>query len=252
MARLNSGNLFLILLLSTLMMSGYFAYSFLGQVNDNSILVRVGAEPTRQIYDSYAYGMGMKGLVFSGTCFAVGIFFFLMVVVPSEQQVAKQKTREVPEPLSTDDSTIAKVANEEAERIASDTGGSLGSSTPLSPSGPKLDKSVGIMPSLTEDEYIEGEDDVVYGTGWITDQAIIDFVNKYVDSALKFLYRKELDGKPVKSADEEIYQRWEGRGLSREKVREYILTVMDWREMPNEPLTNIWKNVRDRIFDLTH
>ena len=69
------------------------------------------------------------------------------------------------------------------------------------------------------------------------------------DSALKFLYRKQLDGKLLGRTEEDIYVEWEKRGMSRGKVKKYILSLMDWKTFPKKPLYEIWKMLRDHIYD---
>ena len=101
-------------------------------------------------------------------------------------------------------------------------------------------------------EVTEGDDDVVYGTAGITNAAVIDFVHKFPDSALKFLFRKQLDGKPLTAEEEEIYRGWEKRGMNRGKVKAYILTLMEWDNIPKDPLYDIWKKMRDHIFETIH
>ncbi|MBT4289475.1 MAG: hypothetical protein HOD92_19285 [Deltaproteobacteria bacterium] len=77
----------------------------------------------------------------------------------------------------------------------------------------------------------------------------MNFVHKFPDSALKFLYRKQLDGKMLGRGDEDIYREWEHRGMSRGKVKKYMLTLMDWKTFPKKPLYEIWKMLRDHIYD---
>lgn len=97
-----------------------------------------------------------------------------------------------------------------------------------------------------------GDADVVYGTGRITEEATVEFIHKHADSAIKFLYRKNLDGKPLQASEEEIYQTWQKRGLSRNKVREYVLQIMEWDALPEQTLMDTWSQLRDQLFELTH
>jgi hypothetical protein len=95
-----------------------------------------------------------------------------------------------------------------------------------------------------------GEDDVVYGTGRVTDDSCWDFVQRHPDSAVKFLYRKTLDNKPLSTADEDIYRRWELRGMTRSKIREIVLEIMGWKSLPDDFPHNIWRELRDQVFDM--
>ena len=67
---------------------------------------------------------------------------------------------------------------------------------------------------------------------------------------MKFLYRKTLDNKPLSTVDEEIYRQWEQRGMTRSKVREMVLEIMSWRSLPDDFPHNIWRELRDQVFDM--
>ncbi len=107
------------------------------------------------------------------------------------------------------------------------------------------------LPEASPD--ISGEEDVVYGNGPVTEESIFDFIQSYPDSAVKFLYRKNLDNRPLPPIEEDIYQRWERRGMSRGKVRQLVLELMEWERLPDDFPHSIWMRIRDRIYDLqTH
>ena len=95
-----------------------------------------------------------------------------------------------------------------------------------------------------------GENDVVYGTGRVTDDSVWDFVQTYPDSAVKFLYRKTLENRALAPTEEDIYRRWEIRGMNRAKVREIVLEIMGWKTLPDDFPHNIWRELRDQIFDM--
>lgn len=95
-----------------------------------------------------------------------------------------------------------------------------------------------------------GEEDVVYGNGRVTDDSVWEFIHSYPDSAVKFLYRKTLENKALSPNEEDIYRRWEMRGMTRAKVREYVLEIMGWKALPDDYPHNIWREVRDQIFEM--
>ncbi|MFI5400638.1 MAG: hypothetical protein ACHQZQ_06275 [SAR324 cluster bacterium] len=95
-----------------------------------------------------------------------------------------------------------------------------------------------------------GEDDVVYGTGRVTDDSCWDFVQRHPDSAVKFLYRKTLDNKPLSPSDEDIYRGWEQRGMTRAKIRQIVLEIMSWQSLPDDFPHNIWRELRDQVFEM--
>ena len=104
------------------------------------------------------------------------------------------------------------------------------------------------LPEASPD--ISGEKDVVYGNGPVTEESIFEFIQNYPDSAVKFLYRKNLDNRPLPPIEEDIYQRWERRGMSRGKVRQLVLELMEWERLPDDFPHTIWMRLRDRIYDL--
>jgi hypothetical protein len=97
---------------------------------------------------------------------------------------------------------------------------------------------------------LTGEEDVVYGNGPVTEDSIVEFIQNYPDSAVKFLYRKNLDNRPLPPMEEDIYQKWERRGMSRAKVRGYVLEIMGWDKLADDFPHNIWMRLRDRIYEL--
>ena len=96
----------------------------------------------------------------------------------------------------------------------------------------------------------QGEEDVVYGNGRVSDDSVWEFIHNYPDSAVKFLYRKTLENKPLTPTEEDIYRKWEMRGMSRTKVRKFLLEIMGWKSLPDDFPHNIWKSLRDQIFEI--
>ena len=96
------------------------------------------------------------------------------------------------------------------------------------------------------------DSDVVYGTGRITDKAHRSFILTSPDSAVKFLMRKELDGRPLKSSQDEIYEGWQKRGLSRGKLRKHFLKIMDWDSVPEMEVSEIYNKLKDRAYEVKH
>lgn len=124
---------------------------------------------------------------------------------------------------------------------------------------PSLDEEV-VTSAVEEDSLIEdlpdsryddtGEEDVVYGNGRVTDDSVWEFIHTYPDSAVKFLYRKSLESKPLTPSEEDIYRKWDMRGMTRTKVRQFVLEIMGWKSLPDDYPHNIWRELRDQIFEL--
>ena len=110
----------------------------------------------------------------------------------------------------------------------------------------KISKSY--LEELTED-FTE-DNDVVFGEGIILASSIYRFVSDYPESAIKFLLRKNTDGRPLPAEYEQIYKKWEERGLSREKLKKLLFNLMKWEKLPDIPVVEILKIVREYLFDL--
>ena len=97
---------------------------------------------------------------------------------------------------------------------------------------------------------IDDDSDVVFGDGPIAKQSMIKFVSNYPDSTIKFLLRKNLDGRPLPVGYEGIYLNWENRGLSRGRLKTYLFKLMGWRDFPDIPVLDVVRKIRERHYDL--
>jgi len=103
----------------------------------------------------------------------------------------------------------------------------------------------GLLQDDTED------DDVVFGNKKITNASLEKFVRQYADSTLKFLLRRTLDGRPLPGEIEEVYASWEKRGLSRKRLKNYVLKLMEWSEIPDMPILDLLQTLRDRVYEVS-
>ena len=97
---------------------------------------------------------------------------------------------------------------------------------------------------------IDDDGDVVFGDGPIAKQSMIKFVSNYPDSTIKFLLRKNLDGRPLPVGYEGIYLNWENRGLSRGRLKTYLFKLMGWQDFPDIPVLDVVRKIRERHYDL--
>jgi hypothetical protein len=97
---------------------------------------------------------------------------------------------------------------------------------------------------------IDDDSDVVFGDGRIEKQSMIKFVSNYPDSTIKFLLRKNMDGRPLPAGYDEIYLNWENRGLSRGRLKKYLFKLMEWQDFPGIPVLEVVRKIRERHFDL--
>ena len=128
--------------------------------------------------------------------------------------------------------------------------------------GPPAPSAADLLSSLEEDDDEDFEEDdgltavetdetdVVFGTGKITPASMMSFVRQYPDSTLKFLLRRNLDGRPLPSEFDQIYKTWEERGLMRGRVRRYVLQIMDWEDVPDLPVHELLGQMRNRLMDM--
>ncbi len=94
----------------------------------------------------------------------------------------------------------------------------------------------------------DAENDVVFGEGQIDSNSICKFVKSFPDSAIKFMFRKNLDGRNLPVEFEEIYISWEKRGLSRGRLKKYLLKLMNWDNFPDIPVLEVVNRIKDKQY----
>lgn len=262
----SSSTAFLVVLFATVVILAFGALHFLSEMNSKYVLIQNGMTPKAHVLDHYKYQSNKKGLIFSLTFMVSGLCFMIMILLPSEREVPVHRRSDVPQPVhpAEGESSISAVVEADSAQAIPEKASSEEQSTymedRMAPKGKEEaipeDDLIAELEEIVEEEIddyesrvMEGDDDVVYGTGPITYRGIMDFVHRFPDSALKFLFRKQLDGKMLSSAEEDIYESWEKRGMSRGKVKAYIYNLMSWKAFPKRPLYEIWKLLRDHIFD---
>ena len=93
--------------------------------------------------------------------------------------------------------------------------------------------------------------DVVFGSDMISVPSMEKFVLQYPESALKFLMRQNIDGKPLPSDIVLVHAGWEERGLSRNVLKKYVLELMQWSDFPDLPFQDFYLQIRNRIFEVS-
>ena len=93
------------------------------------------------------------------------------------------------------------------------------------------------------------ETDVVFGGEKISKSALEKFIRQYPDSTLRFLLRRSLEGRPLSAEIEAIYYSWEKRGLSRGRLKKYMLKLMEWPEVPDLSILDLLQSLKDRIYE---
>ena len=96
------------------------------------------------------------------------------------------------------------------------------------------------------------ETDVVFGGKKITQASMEKFVHQYPDSTLRYLLRRNLDGRPLPAEIVAVHSNWEKRGLLRKRLKKYVLKLMEWPEVPDLPFLDLLQNLRDRLYEVSH
>lgn len=248
-------------------------------MNGASYLVSDGVSYGTQYLNKPRYDSNLTGFVFS-VCFLVaGIFLLALIAMPDDQATGRAAVQP-PQPRRRQPQTPAQPQPQATPRTAEPApeaparpspAEAAGVTAPVSPETPSprtageeephsVDEEVlqasevvaeDLPPTDMPDRYEDtGEDDVIYGSGRVTDDTIWEFIQTYPDSAVKFLYRKTLENKALSPTDEDIYRRWELRGMTRAKVREFVLAIMGWKTLRDDFPHNIWRELRDQIFEM--
>ena len=223
-------------------------------MSEASFLVNRGMEITTYYLDKNRYDLYLFGLVYSIT-FGVALLLLLAaIVIPTKEQINKRTSEaQIGETAGTGIPYTPEATTTEEE--TSDKTDTL----------PESDESLEIELEPELESFRDGENeeltaltgnaadedsDVIYGTGKITDEAHISFIKNNPDSAVKFLLRKELDGKTLKSSQDEIYESWQNRGLSRGKLRKHLLKLMEWDSVPELEVSEIYEQVKDKVYEI--
>ena len=221
-------------------------------MSETSYLVYRGMELTTYYLDKNRHDLYLNGLVYSITFGIAFLLLLAVIVIPSPEQV--QKRLAATSFAGSPESTEINVPEEEtpdAENTSPLDGESL--EIELEPDiesyevGEEEEEESALMSGIDDEDS-----DVVYGTGRITDEAHKSFIISSPDSAVKFLMRKELDGRPLKSSEDEIYEAWQERGLSRGKLRKHILKIMEWESVPELEINEIYNQVKDKTYEISH
>jgi len=221
-------------------------------MSETSYLVYRGMEITTYYLDKNRHDLYVNGMVYSITFGIAFLLLLAVIVIPSPEQIQK---RLAVSPFAGENSTPGITAPAGETLVEEETPAADDESLEI-----ELEPDVESFEVDEEEEEEsaqssgpeEEDSDVVYGTGRITDQAHRSFIISSPDSAVKFLLRKELDGRPLKSSQDEIYNGWQERGLSRGKLRKHFLKIMEWDNVPELEVSEIYNQVKDKVYEISH
>ena len=221
-------------------------------MSETSYLVYRGMELTTYYLDKNRHDLYLNGLVYSITFSIAFLLLLAVIVIPSPEQIQKRlaATSFAGSPGSTE-INVPEGETPDAEDTSPLDGESM--EIELEPDIESFDVGEEEEEESTLTGVIDDDDsDVVYGTGRITDDAHKSFIISSPDSAVKFLMRKELDGRPLESSQDEIYEAWQERGLSRGKLRKHILKIMEWESVPELEVNEIYNQIKDKAYEISH
>ena len=256
-------NLYITVVVGFVLSMAIGSYFFYQSMDSASFLILSGLETNRIYIDQHQYNTYLQGFIYCMTFFVAGVLLLVVMALPSKEvfeQRAMQSARLAPSMGMPAQEALAPASMIEA----TSTQQPIATTSPTKASKPQADEEPGQVELDIEEEpdidLFEAEEDskettdsdVVYGLGRITDESTLEFIHAHPDSAVKFLYRRNLEGKGLSSAEEKIYASWQKRGLTRTKIRDYILQVMEWKKLPEVLPLEIWSQLRDQIFELTH
>ena len=221
-------------------------------MSETSYLVYRGMEITTYYLDKNRHDLYVNGMVYSITFGIAFLLLLAVIMIPSPEQIQK---RLAVSPFTGENSTPGIIAPAGETLVEEETPAADDESLEI-----ELEPDVESFEVDEEEEEEsaqssgpeEEDSDVVYGTGRITDQAHRSFIISSPDSAVKFLLRKELDGRPLKSTQDEIYNGWQERGLSRGKLRKHFLKIMEWDNVPELEVSEIYNQVKDKVYEISH
>ena len=225
-------------------------------ISDTSYLVYRGMELTTYYLDKNRHDLYVNGLIYSITFGIAFLLLLAVIVVPSPGQIQKRmSTSQFAGSASSGylGPSGASVPVEQSQTAAVEMPAEENEAFEI-----ELEPDIESFDEEEEEESAlsgsadDDDSDVVYGTGHITDKAHRSFILSSPDSAVKFLMRKELDGRPLKSSQDEIYEGWQTRGLSRGKLRKHFLKIMEWDSMPEMEVNEIYNKLKDKVYEVKH
>ncbi len=229
-------------------------FIFYSGVSDSSYLSYMGSEIKTFYLDKNKYDLYLYGLVYCLTFGTAMILILAVILIPSTEQIKKRQNTALLNSSGTKDTSLNSEVSNQSESTSSESETNLdedrSNQIELEPDLESFEIEEESNDSI--DESNENESDVVYGTGKITDSSHRSFILTNPDSAVKFLLRKELDGRPLKSSQDEIYEEWQKRGLSRGKLRKHFLKIMEWDSVPELEVIEIYNKLKDKVYEVKH
>jgi len=214
-----------------------------------------GAQPVTLYLNKNVYDWNLKGLIYCLSFMGALILFLIVILVPTSDQVQRRMAANpFTQPMGGANPPSMQAPGAGQSPLAmqqqtppqqQDLGESMDLGFEMEPEFDDFEEENDGMMSMETDD-----DDVIYGTGRITNKSHVNFVMENPDSALKVVLRKELDGRPLKPEQSKVYETWHDRGLSRTKLRKQLCSILECEELPKIAIHELHSKLKDKIYDM--
>jgi hypothetical protein len=94
------------------------------------------------------------------------------------------------------------------------------------------------------------ENEVFYGQGKISDLTMKKFVRQHPEAAVKFIFKKNIDGSDLDPLIRRLHSDWLLRGMNQEVIQSEILSILGEESMPERNLYELTIDLRNKILEL--
>jgi hypothetical protein len=230
----------------------YYFYTGMGDV---SYVSYSGYDTVTYYLDKRKYDLYFNGLIYCLSFAAALLLLTAVILIPSSSQLQRRQSQN--QPYSAQLGGSAPVAAAPASAASPTQAPAMGAAEPAHEFQLAPEFELSVDDSLMgggmggggggDFGFEEDDSDVMYGTGEITDEAHRRFLQHNTDSAIKYLLRKDLTGRPLPMSQEQMYEGWQKRGLSRATLRNDVCDLMGWDSIPDEDISVIYEQVQAQL-----
>ncbi len=110
----------------------------------------------------------------------------------------------------------------------------------------KKDDSPIVLANAVDDEDLAGENVVFYGHSPISEDIMKEFVQLYPESAVKFVFRRNIDGSNLDPLIFKLHNDWISRGMKPDAVRNEIVRIVNDKDLDNRDLYDLTLDIRNK------
>ena len=251
MAPINYLNTYSVAVLGSLgasLFGAFYCYNGMSQV---SFMTYRGTQVATYYFDKGKYDFYLHGLIYCGVFAAALLLITFVIVIPSQDQVQRRMASSsfgggmggpMGGPMGAPGGGMSAPPVQQGAELPAEPADLGFELTPeiesFDDGGFSMDMGMGMG---------DDDDDVISGSGRITDESHEKFLRQHPESAVKFLLRKDMSGRPVSAEEEELFEGWQKRGLSRGKLRQQLFNLMDWEDMPDLAPSELVSEIQDHL-----